>query len=128
MASDIDRRQLRNLRLAQPETLWSPRNCPAKNYWPASATPCGYPSTTSCGPGSILSATASKRGSFVTTFIEHLSGVDFAKREIVKIRNRYEASVPTVVGAVERQKPVFVEDAICGSSPVSRSNGRFRAR
>ncbi len=29
----------------------------------------------------------------------------------MKIRNRYEASVPTVVGAVERQKPVFVEDA-----------------
>jgi 5-methyltetrahydropteroyltriglutamate--homocysteine methyltransferase len=29
----------------------------------------------------------------------------------VKIRNRYEASVPTVVGAVARQKPVFVEDA-----------------
>ncbi len=30
--------------------------------------------------------------------------MDFAKREIVKIRNRYEASVPTVVGAVERQE------------------------
>ncbi|STW29351.1 5-methyltetrahydropteroyltriglutamate-homocysteine methyltransferase [Klebsiella michiganensis] len=43
--------------------------------------------------------------------IEHLSGVDFEKREVVKIRNRYDASVPTVVGAVERQKPVFVEDA-----------------
>ncbi|EOW0442593.1 methionine synthase, partial [Providencia rettgeri] len=38
-------------------------------------------------------------------------GVDFAKREVVKIRDRYDASVPTVVGAVERQKPVFVEDA-----------------
>ncbi len=114
MASDIDRRQLTgNLpgwRSQRP--CGRPGNCPAKNYWPASATPCGYPSTTSCGPGSILSATASKRGRhFVTTFIEHLSGVDFAKREIVKIRNRYEASVPTVVGAVERQKPVFVEDA-----------------
>jgi hypothetical protein len=40
-----------------------------------------------------------------------LRGVDFEKREVVKIRNRYDASVPTVVGAVERQKPVFVEDA-----------------
>jgi len=29
----------------------------------------------------------------------------------VTIRNRYEASVPTVVGAVSRPKPVFVEDA-----------------
>jgi 5-methyltetrahydropteroyltriglutamate--homocysteine methyltransferase len=47
----------------------------------------------------------------VTTFIEHLSGVDFEKRETVRIRNRYEASVPTVVGEVARQQPVFVEDA-----------------
>ncbi len=59
----------------------------------------------------IVSDGEQTRQHFVTTFIEHLSGVDFAKREIVKIRNRYEASVPTVVGAVERQKPVFVEDA-----------------
>ncbi len=29
----------------------------------------------------------------------------------MKIRNRYDASVPTVVGAVERKKPVFVDDA-----------------
>jgi len=37
--------------------------------------------------------------------------VDFEKRETVKIRDRYEASVPSVVGPVSRQKPVFVEDA-----------------
>lgn len=29
----------------------------------------------------------------------------------MRIRNRYDASVPTVVGAVSRPKPVFVEDA-----------------
>ncbi len=28
-----------------------------------------------------------------------------------KIRDRYDASVPSVVGEVSRQKPVFVEDA-----------------
>ncbi len=112
MASDIDRRQFTKPSwLAQPETLWSPRNCPAKNYWPANATPCGYPSTTTRAGIDIVSDGEQTRQHFVTTFIEHLSGVDFAKREIVKIRNRYEASVPTVVGAVERQKPVFVEDA-----------------
>ena len=47
----------------------------------------------------------------MTTFIEHLSGVDFEKRETVRIRDRYDASVPTVVGAVSRERPVFVEDA-----------------
>jgi 5-methyltetrahydropteroyltriglutamate--homocysteine methyltransferase len=40
-----------------------------------------------------------------------LSGVDFENRKTVKIRDRYDASVPTVVGPVSRQKPVFVEDA-----------------
>ncbi len=47
----------------------------------------------------------------MTTFIEHLNGVDFEKRETVRIRDRYDASVPSVVGTVSRQKPVFVEDA-----------------
>lgn len=51
------------------------------------------------------------RQHFVTTFIEHLAGVDFNKRETVRIRNRYDASVPSVVGAVSRPKPVFVDDA-----------------
>jgi len=48
---------------------------------------------------------------FVITFIEHLSDLDFEKRQTVRIRNRYDASVPTVVSAVEREKPVFIEDA-----------------
>lgn len=51
------------------------------------------------------------RQHFVTTFIEHLDGVDFTRRETVRIRNRYDASVPTVVGAVSRPTSVFVEDA-----------------
>ncbi|EFX92635.1 5-methyltetrahydropteroyltriglutamate/homocysteine S-methyltransferase [Actinobacillus ureae] len=59
----------------------------------------------------IVSDGEQTRQHFVTTFIEHLEGVDFTKREIVRIRNRYDASVPSVVGAVHRRKPVFVEDA-----------------
>ncbi|WP_445358760.1 methionine synthase [Microbulbifer sp. ANSA005] len=59
----------------------------------------------------IVSDGEQTRQHFVTTFIEHLNGVDFEKRETVKIRNRYEASVPTVVGEVSRQQPVFVRDA-----------------
>jgi methionine synthase (B12-independent) (EC 2.1.1.14) len=59
----------------------------------------------------IVSDGEQTRQHFVTTFIEHLSGVDFEKREIVKIRNRYDASVPSVIGEVVRKKPVFVEDA-----------------
>ncbi|WP_431795605.1 methionine synthase [Microbacterium enclense] len=59
----------------------------------------------------IVSDGEQTRQHFVTTFIEHLSGVDFENRETVRIRNRYDASVPTVVGPVERPRPVFVEDA-----------------
>ncbi|WP_445355935.1 methionine synthase [Microbulbifer sp. EKSA008] len=59
----------------------------------------------------IVSDGEQTRQHFVTTFIEHLNGVDFEKRETVKIRNRYDASVPTVVGEVSRQQPVFVQDA-----------------
>ncbi len=79
--------------LAQPETLWSP--------WKLESD-AGI---------DIVSDGEQTRQHFVTTFIEHLSGVDFEKREIVKIRNRYDASVPSVIGEVVRKKPVFVDDA-----------------
>jgi len=51
------------------------------------------------------------RRHFVTTFIEQLDGVDFANRRTVRIRNRYDADVPVVVGPVARRGPVFVDDA-----------------
>lgn len=59
----------------------------------------------------IISDGEQTRQHFVTTFIEHLSGVDFENKQTVLIRDRYEASVPNVVGAVERKAPVFVQDA-----------------
>jgi 5-methyltetrahydropteroyltriglutamate--homocysteine methyltransferase len=77
----------------------------------------------------IVSDGEQTRQHFVTTFIEHLNGVDFEKRETVRIRNRYDASVPTVVGAVERQKPVFVEDAkFLRQLTQQPLNGRCRGR
>lgn len=59
----------------------------------------------------IVSDGEQTRQHFVTTFIEHLNGVDFENRKTVKIRDRYDASVPTVVGPVSRSKPVFIDDA-----------------
>ncbi|MDA9556960.1 methionine synthase [Vibrio sp.] len=59
----------------------------------------------------IVSDGEQTRQHFVTTYIEHLNGVDLDKRHIVKIRDRYDASVPTVTGPVSRKQPVFVEDA-----------------
>jgi 5-methyltetrahydropteroyltriglutamate--homocysteine methyltransferase len=51
------------------------------------------------------------RRHFVTTLIENLEGVDFEHRKTVRIRNRYDADVPVVVGPVARRRPVFVDDA-----------------
>ena len=50
------------------------------------------------------------RRHFVTTFIENLEGVDFRNKRTVRIRNRYDADVPVVVGKVARARPVYVED------------------
>lgn len=51
------------------------------------------------------------RQHFVTTFIEGLTGIDFSRRETVRIRDRYDANVPVVNAAVERTRPVYVEAA-----------------
>src|SRR5262249_1600584 len=51
------------------------------------------------------------RRHFVTTLIENLEGVDFEHRKTVRIRDRYDAAVPVVVGPVARRHPVFAEDA-----------------
>ncbi|WP_130538269.1 methionine synthase [Thiomicrorhabdus indica] len=59
----------------------------------------------------IVSDGEQTRQHFVTTFTENLEGVDFEKRQTMRIRNRYDAEVPTIVGAVSRKKSVFVEDA-----------------
>jgi 5-methyltetrahydropteroyltriglutamate--homocysteine methyltransferase len=59
----------------------------------------------------IVSDGEQTRQHFVTTFIEHLDGVDFQRRETVRIRSRYEASVPVVAGPVSRKQPVYVDNA-----------------
>ena len=51
------------------------------------------------------------RRHFVTTLIENLEGVDFQHKKTVRIRNRYDADVPVVVGRVARTHPIYVEDA-----------------
>jgi 5-methyltetrahydropteroyltriglutamate--homocysteine methyltransferase len=51
------------------------------------------------------------RRHFVTTLIENLEGVDFEHKKTVRIRDRYDAAVPVVVGPVARRHPVFADDA-----------------
>ena len=98
--------------LAEPETLWSPWRLEdavldegrrdALHLAAAEQSLAGL---------DVISDGEQTRQHFVTTFIEHLSGVDFARRETVRIRDRYDASVPTVVGPVRRERAVFADDA-----------------
>ena len=98
--------------LAEPETLWSPWKLQGAALVEGKQDALRIAVQEQRRNGiDIISDGEQPRQHFVTTFIEHLDGVDFEKRETVRIRNRYDASVPTVVGAVSRNKPVFVEDA-----------------
>ena len=98
--------------LAEPEKLWSPWKLPEDQLASGKQDALLVCLQEQQQAGlDIVSDGEQTRQHFVTTFIEHLDGVDFAKRETVKIRNRYDASVPTVVGAVSRPKAVFVDDA-----------------
>lgn len=98
--------------LAEPEKLWSPWKLEGQALIDGKhdALRVSLQEQELAGVD-IVSDGEQTRQHFVTTFIEHLDGVDFEKRETVKIRDRYDASVPTVVGPVSRSKPVFVEDA-----------------
>jgi 5-methyltetrahydropteroyltriglutamate--homocysteine methyltransferase len=98
--------------LAQPETLWSPWKLQGDALVEGKQDALRSAVQEQHRRGiDIISDGEQTRQHFVTTFIEHLTGVDFEQRETVRIRDRYDASVPTVVGAVSREKPVFVEDA-----------------
>lgn len=98
--------------LAQPETLWSPWKLQGDELADGKQDALRLSLQQQQLAGiDIVSDGEQTRQHFVTTFIEHLSGVDFNQRKTVRIRNRYDVSVPTVVGPVSRPKPVFVEDA-----------------
>lgn len=98
--------------LAEPEHLWSPWKLGGDDLAQAKRDALRVTLAEQRSAGiDIVSDGEQTRQHFVTTFIEGLEGVDFTKRETVRIRDRYDASVPTVVGAVSRPRSVFVEDA-----------------
>jgi len=98
--------------LAEPETLWSPWKLQGEALTNGKQDALRLALDDQCHAGiDIVSDGEQTRQHFVTTFIEHLEGVDFNQRQTVTIRNRYEASVPTVVAPIRRTRAVFVDDA-----------------
>jgi len=98
--------------LAEPETLWSPWKLEGQALVDGKRDALRISLQEQLTSGiDIVSDGEQTRQHFVTTFIENLSGVDFENKKTVRIRDRYDASVPGVIGPVSRQKSVFVEDA-----------------
>jgi len=98
--------------LAQPETLWSPWKLEDEALEEGKKDALRVTLQEQALSGiDIVCDGEQTRQHFVTTFIEHLDGVDFENRKTVRIRNRYDASVPVVVDAVARTKSVFADDA-----------------
>ena len=50
------------------------------------------------------------RRHFVNGYMERLEGIDFTNLKTMRIRNRYDANVPRVVGPVVRPAPIHSED------------------
>ncbi|MGZ5660329.1 MAG: methionine synthase [Usitatibacter sp.] len=50
------------------------------------------------------------RRHFVNGYMERLEGIDFKNLKTMRIRNRYDANVPRVVGPVARPEPIHTED------------------
>ncbi|MFC3150559.1 methionine synthase [Litoribrevibacter euphylliae] len=98
--------------LAEPETLWSPWKLQGEELTSGQQDALRITLQEQQNAGiDIVSDGEQTRQHFVTTFIENLSGVDFENKKTVRIRDRYDASVPGVVGPISRRKSVFVEDA-----------------
>lgn len=98
--------------LAQPEKLWAPWQLSGETLEQAKVDAMRLAVDDQLRAGiTVIGDGEQTRQHFVTTFIEHLDGVDFVNRKTMRIRDRYDAEVPTVVGAVSRKRPVFVEDA-----------------
>jgi len=98
--------------LAEPNVLWAPWRLEgdALTEGIADAVRLAVDDQEEAGIDIVTDGEQTRRH-FVTTFLEALDGVDFEHRKTVRIRNRYDAAVPVVVGPVARRNPVFADAA-----------------
>jgi 5-methyltetrahydropteroyltriglutamate--homocysteine methyltransferase len=98
--------------LAVPRTLWAPWRLPAELLADGQrdAVLAAVKEQEAAGID-IVTDGEQFRQHFVHGFLEHLDGIDFAKRVTIGIRaDRYKAEVPTVVGPVRRRGPVHADE------------------
>ncbi len=97
--------------LAEPNTLWAPWKLEgaalAEGKRDAVRLAVGMQEKAGID---IVSDGEQTRRHFVNGYMEKLEGIDFANLKTVRIRNRYDANVPRVVGPVVRPRPVHADD------------------
>ena len=98
--------------LAQPNQLWAPWLPQGESLAEAKrdATRLAVRDQERAGIDIVSDGEQSRRH-FVTGYLEHLKGIDFDNLVTMRIRQRYDARVPQVVGPVSRPRPVHSEDA-----------------
>src|SRR3954471_18302245 len=97
--------------LAEPEKLWAPWKLEgaALDEGKRDAVRLAVAMEEKAGID-IVSDGEQTRRHFVNGYMEKLEGIDFKNLKTVRIRNRYDANVPRVVGPVVRPTPVHSDD------------------
>jgi 5-methyltetrahydropteroyltriglutamate--homocysteine methyltransferase len=97
--------------LAQPEQLWAPWKLEGRalDEGKRDAVRLAVCMQEKAGID-IVTDGEQTRKHFVNGYMEKLEGIDFKTLKTVRIRNRYDAQVPRVVGPVVRPAPVHSED------------------
>ena len=94
--------------LAKPRMLWAPWQLTGEELAEAKrdATLLALKEQEDAGIDIVTDGEQSRQH-FVHGFLEHIEGVDFARRVAMGIRNnRYQAQVPTVTGPLRRNEDV----------------------
>jgi 5-methyltetrahydropteroyltriglutamate--homocysteine methyltransferase len=98
--------------LAAPEVLWAPWRLAGEDLRQGQrdAVLVAIKEQEAAGIDIVTDGEQSRQH-FVHGFLEHIDGVDFARRVKIGIRaNRYQAEVPTVVGPLQRRASVHAEE------------------
>src|SRR5512140_1309937 len=97
--------------LAEPEKLWAPWKLEGRalEEGKRDAVRLAVCMQEKAGIDIVTDGEQTRRH-FVNGYMEKLEGIDFKNLKTVRIRNRYDAQVPRVVGPVARPEPVHGED------------------
>jgi 5-methyltetrahydropteroyltriglutamate--homocysteine methyltransferase len=97
--------------LAEPEQLWAPWKLEGRalDEGKRDAVRLAVCMQEKAGIDVVTDGEQTRRH-FVNGYMEKLEGIDFKNLQVVRIRNRYDAKVPRVVGPVVRPAPVHSED------------------